>query len=241
MNIWLVTFVSITVILAAFVQTTSGFAFALIALELWPLVLPVAAATHLLMLSGFLVLTIVTVQHRSHINYRLVILPSIVAAAGNALGLYLVDTVPETLMIRVLGGLLIILAFTLIFSGERLRFRPTVVNASAAGAVSGVMNGMFNIPGPPMVLYYSTVTDSKEEYIATIQFFFWIALVQRIILVFLTSTISREVWLLTPFAIAGSMIGMLLGFRVFRSLSTIQVRQAVFGLMIVTGLVYLVR
>ena len=241
MNGWIIAFVTVSVILASFVHTTSGFAFALITMTLWPLLLPIADATHLLMFSSFLVISIVTFQFRRFIILRLVIAPSVVAVAGNAAGVYLVGNMPEALLIRVLGVLLIILALTLFLTGDRFRVKPTTTSASVAGGIAGVMNGMFNIPGPPIVLYYSAATQTKEEYIATTQFFFWIALVQRMVLVLVSTPISREVFILAPFAVSGSILGMVLGFRVFRGLSGNRVRHMVFGLMMVSGMLYLVR
>ena len=240
-NGWIIVFVSGTVVLASFVHTTSGFAFALITMALWPMLLPIADATHLLMFSSFLVISIVTFQFRRHIDLRLVVVPSVVAVVGNAVGVFLVGNVPEALLIRVLGALLIVLAMTLFLTGDRFRVEPTAASASVAGGISGIMNGMFNIPGPPIVLYYSAATRTKEEYIATTQFFFWIALVQRMVLVLISTPISREVFILAPFTIAGSILGMVLGFRVFRGLSGTRVRQTVFALMMVSGLLYLVR
>lgn len=241
MNGWIIVFVTGTVVLASFVQTTSGFAFALITMALWPMLLPIADATHLLMFSSFLVITIVTFRFRRSINLRLVIVPSLVAVVGNAAGVYLVSNAPEALMIRVLGALLIVLAVTLFLTGDRFRIKATTTSASVAGGISGIMNGMFNIPGPPIVLYYSAAIRAKEEYIATTQFFFWIALVQRMVLVLISTPVSREVSILAPYAIAGSVVGMVLGFRVFRGMSGTRVRQAVFVLMMVSGVLYLVR
>lgn len=236
---WIVFFVFLTAILASFVQTTSGFAFALITMALWPTVLTIPDSTHLLMFSSFLVISIMTFRLRHQINFHLVIVPSIVAIAGNAAGVHLVGSAPEALLIKILGAVLIVLAVSLMIAGNRFRIKATVGTASISGLVSGMMNGMFNIPGPPIVLYYSAATRTKEEYIATAQFFFWIALLQRVILVLLSTSLSTDVLITFPFAITGSVIGMVLGFRVFRGLRQERVKQAVYALMIISGVFYL--
>jgi len=75
-----------------------------------------------------------------------------------------------------LGGLLLILSLyymTMNLRSITIKSIPVYVMVVFA-IISGFFNGMFGIGGPLMALYFLTISDSKENYLASIQTFFLI-------------------------------------------------------------------
>lgn len=238
---WLGVFLFLTVVVAAFIQTAAGFAFAITTMSLWPLVLSVPDATQLVMFGAFLVIAYVAFKYRRHINFRIALVPIVLAMAGNTIGVHFLLSLDNSVMVKILGAVLILLAIFLLAFGDRVRLTPSVLSASVAGTVSGLMSGLFNIPGPPMVLYYSVVARTKEEYIGTLQFFFIVTLTYKMILMLVRRGMPGPVLTYTPVVVGGSILGMAIGLKVFRSLSATRIRQLVLALMVISGVWYLIR
>lgn len=52
--------------------------------------------------------------------------------------------------------------------GKIFKSKPAQITI---GSISGVMGGMFAMPGPPLVLYCVSTLEDKREYVTTLQAF----------------------------------------------------------------------
>jgi len=82
------------------------------------------------------------------------------------------------------------------------------------GIVSGLMGGLFNMSGPPLVFYFKSIGFTKAEFRASLLGIFFIMsfvrLVTYISFGFYTTTTLNTVVILMPFALVGMVLGMIL-------------------------------
>lgn len=89
-------------------------------------------------------------------------------------GAWLLATVSPELVRWTISA--VVLSFVAILGlGWRYRGRPTVVTTASAGAVSGVLNGVAGLAGPPVIFYYLAGPDPAPRMRASfIVFFAWV-------------------------------------------------------------------
>lgn len=238
---WFDIFIFVTMMAGSFVQTTTGFGCAIIIMSMWPMLLPVPEATQLLLFGSLVQSGFVAFKFRRNINYRIATVPLILALAGTYLGLTLLLSIDNTTAVRVIGVMLMALAVYFLAFSKHIRIPENLWTSSAAGAASGVLSGFFNIAGPPIVLYYSAAAKDKEEYTGTVQFLFAVMIAFKMVFLGVKRGLSEMVLTHTPFVIAGSIIGMVMGLKLFNRLSTSAIKKMVYILMIAAGVWYIVR
>ena len=103
------------------------------------------------------------------------------------------------------------------------------------GVISGVMGGMFAMPGPPVVLYSIRVIEEKRQYIATLQAF---SVVFNVFYTFFRARVgcfSDNTLLYWSIGLFGLFIGTLLGARCFEYISRETLKRIVYLMMMVSG------
>ena len=155
--------------LSALLQTATGFGSAIIMMALFPLFIPADCAVMLSLIFGGLMSAGLLLAYRSSLDLRLFLLPGLFAALGAVAGLFLGAMAAPAVYLRLLGILLFLLSIWFLFLSKRVRIPATPVTGSVVGIVSGVLGAMFSIAGPPLVLYYTAVTDDKGTYMSALQ------------------------------------------------------------------------
>ncbi len=120
------------------------------------------------------------IKYRKYINFRKAIFPTILYTFLSAVAIRFSAGLDQALMKRALGGFLILLSLYYLFvkrDGSKKLSLPVSILFTA---VSGACDGLFSIGSPLMVIYYLSQTDSKEEYLGTIQFLFMTCLIYNL-------------------------------------------------------------
>lgn len=173
---------------------------------------------------------------RSRIQWKLAI-PTVLASLITVpLAVRWVTAVPEDLVRTVLGVVLILLSIYFLFFAGRIKFRPSVSGGLAAGAVSGVLGGMFSMGGPPIVLYLVQALGDKTAYIATMQAHFSIINIYTAGTRALNGIITAKVLAWFAVAVVGSMVGNHIGGKLFDRMDSAKIKKLVYLVMIASGL-----
>lgn len=226
----------------AFVQRVTGFGMGIFAMLFLPYFLPShsVAVTVMGMISAMGSLYN-AVRHRKHIRLK-TMLPLLCAAmAVIPLAVHLSASLPQSVIKRLMGVVLVVLSVYFLFFSKRIHLKPTVRNGIAAGLVAGLLNGLFNTGGPPAVLYLIHATADNASYFATIQAFF------ATINVFSTATravngmIDLQTLGLVAVAAVGWLSGNSLGAKVFDRLDAERLRKLIYIGMIVSGVLMVVQ
>lgn len=223
------------------VQSATGFGYAIICMAVWPLVIPFRTASVIESVTAFAMVAYITLRLRRHINWKL-LLPSVVPSVlMSTFGVVSLMTSTETLLRRILGGILCVLAVYFIFFSERIRLRPSLWAGAAAGLLSGYFGGLLNIGGPPMVAYFLSATEDKLEYNATLQCYFCLTTVYIFLMHFLIGNVNGEAVRYGGAALLGLAVGTAAGFAVFQRLSMPILKKCVYAFMTVMGIYLMIH
>ena len=152
----------------AFVQSATGFGFALIlSPALFAVLEPVEAVTALLVLGLALNLLVLFERGRpEHVDWR-GLLPVLVAAIpGLALGAVALTQLSKEVLQVAVGVAVILAAAWQLRRHERPRLAPAA--AWAAGFASGVLTTSITVSGPPVVLWLEARRVRADEFRATL-------------------------------------------------------------------------
>ena len=225
----------------AFIQRVTGFGMGIFAMLFLPYFLPHGTAVSVMGLVGCLGAVWNTLRYRKQIRLKLMLPLACAAMAVIPLAVWLSAALPQSVIRRLLGVVLVGLSVYFLFFSRKVRLKPTVPNGIAAGVLSGMLNGMFNTGGPPAVLYLIHAEADNAVYFATIQAFF------AVTNVFTTGTraaggmLTVPILLLSAAAAVGWWIGNTLGTGVFQRLDGDRLRKIIYIGMILSGVLMIVQ
>jgi uncharacterized membrane protein YfcA len=225
---------------AAFVQGLTGFGFGLIAMAFLPLVLKFSETTLLVAVLGLALNVITFWQYRKEYDWRQGWQLILGAALGCPLGTYLLTTLDERLMIRLLGGLITVFSLReLFFVGNLERGLPNWA-ALPLGALSGLFGSAFNIGGPPAIVYVYSQPWSHSARLALLQVMFLEIGVLRLGLTAAVGPMNRDTlasaaWLFIPLIAA-----VLFGHWVLSRITPGRLKRPVWIFLLVMGVKYVI-
>ena len=232
-------FVFILTIIASFIQRVSGFGFGIFVMMFFPFFLPSYGES--VMLSGLLAgstALMIAVRNWRYIRWDLmgrVVLFNVVASY---LATEYLSTLSNDTMKQWLGVVLILIALYFLFGEGKLgRMFKSKLAQVTIGSISGVMGGMFAMPGPPLVLYTISTIDDKREYVTTLQAFSVVMNLCYTFFRFNAGFYSEDTWLWWLVGLAGVVIGASVGGRCFEYISNRTLKYIVYVMMIVSGVV----
>lgn len=227
--------VAVIVFLAAFLQTLSGFGFALIVMPLITIVLGLRTAAPLVALAGLTLYTINLIRYRQAVNIREVLRLGAASALGIPVGIWALVNVDESVVRSLLG--LILIAYAVYALARpvmpRLRSHRWVY---PAGFVAGCLGGAYNTPGPPVIVYGSLRQWPKDEFRAVLQAFFLFNAVLIVTSHYLAHHLTTTVLTFYLHAVPTLVLGVLAGSRVDRRVNKGRFRTLVTVMILILGM-----
>jgi uncharacterized protein len=226
----------IIILIASMIQGATGFGFAILAMPLLVLILPVKMATLIVLILAFILAFMVFYQLKEHVNIKIIKFVIVGALAGRLVGMFFLENLNNNVLEIILGISLILLSLYLKINKENIEITPSKKNGIISGFLSGILGGMFNISGPPLVIFYLATAVNKKEYQASLQLTFVLTLLYSILLHSIYGNINLEVFkFIIPSVIAVS-IGTYLGLNIFKKIDLERLYSIIICLMIVMGL-----
>lgn len=225
---------------AAFIQRTTGFGFGIFIMTILPHLLPsYGEATALSGLLAMVTSAIIVCRTYRYIVWRnlLPILSVFIVFSIVAIE-FLSIMRSETLHI-ILGITLILAAVYFWFFSGRIKVKPNIATQASLGTLSGFMGGFFGMQGPPAVLYFLSVSDTKEKYIALAQSYFLIGNLMMTIYrshAGFVSPIVIHSWLL---CIPAVLLGTWIGAKVYQRIPLPLLRKIVYVYIAISGVIAL--
>ncbi len=227
------------VFLAALLQTTSGFGFALMAMPLVALVIGVKAAAPLVALVGLTLYAVNLARYRRGFDWRVVLPLAVAAALGVPLGVWALGNLDEDLIKRVLAVVLIAYALYGAWRPQTAPLRSSLW-AWPAGFLAGVLGGAFNTPGPPVIVYGNLKQWPRNLFRSTLQALFLfsssLVIVSHVAAGNLNTATITTYLLLLP----ALLLGVWAGAHVDRHISNEHFRVLVLALIFATGVLLLI-
>lgn len=231
----------ITVLCAAFLQSTIGFGFSIIAMLVMPRLFPYSEAVTLCMSITVLNTTILSVRNRKHIKWRIalpLLIPSLIISAIFTIWSVKMET---KVMDVILGITLILLSIYFCAFSNKIKVNPKPSTGMLMGSIAGIGNGFFGIGGPPAALYLMPAVDDKESYLATIQTYFAISNYMNLILRVSMGYYKMEFIPLTVLGWVGAVTGMALGVQVFKRMDLSFLKKFVYVFVGLNGLYTIIK
>ena len=226
-------------IVASFIQRVSGFGFGIFVMMFFPFFLPSYGES--VMLSGLLAgstALMISVKNWKFIRWRMMWIVTFFNVLFSFVATEYMRSLSNDVLKQCLGVVLTLIALYFLFGEGRMgrifKSKPAQITI---GSVSGVMGGMFAMPGPPVVLYCISTLEDKKEYVATLQAFSVVFNSFYTIFRFNAGFYSENTWLWWIMGIGGAVIGSLLGSRCFELISNQTLKRIVYVMMIVSGMI----
>ena len=236
----LIAFVALACVTGGVVQTLTGFGCGIILMLFFVYAMPILEASGLAMIIGTIVAMTLLYSFRHHVQYRLVIFPAIVNFVAATFGLKVAEAANLVAQKIAFSLCLIALSIYFMYFSDRIRLKGNVLTATVCSILSGFVNGMFGIGGPPMALYYLTVTDSKETYIATTQLYFVLICAYSTITRIIDGIVTTDMFGLIVVGLLGVLGGQMIGIRIIKHVSLDLMKKMVYIFLAVAGIINLV-
>lgn len=166
----------------AMIQGVTGFGSSLTMMTLLPYFMALPQAVAISCVIPLPQMAALVWLYRRALNLRRVIVPSLFYLVGCWLTIRHALSFDPTALKFAFGIFLIIMGIYFLRFSEKAHVKDTIVVMVACSFASGLINGLFGIGGPLMVLYYMAACDSMEEYVANLQCCFFITDIYCLIL-----------------------------------------------------------
>lgn len=232
-------FVLILTIIASFIQRVTGFGFGIFVMMFFPFFLPSYGES--VMLSGLLAGTtafLITISNMHYVRWRMMGIIVLFNVIASFIAIEYMSSLSNETLKRYLGVVLILIALYFLWGKNKSnklflsRWAQGII-----GTISGIMGGMFAMPGPPVVLYCISSIDNKREYVVTLQAFSVIFNIFYTLFRAKVGFYSESTLLWWGAGLIGLMIGTSLGSRCSERISNQRLKQIVYIMMILSGIV----
>ena len=228
------------VFLAGFVSGLAGFGLGLVAMAILPYFLSIKVVTPITTLYAPLVFLAAFIPVRKHIQKKILLLVLIGAAAGVPLGVWGLATLPETIIKRVLGGVILLACSYELIWGRKQVAGIKPIWGLPIGLFAGSLTGAFSTGGPPVMIYMTAQSDSRFAIKATATAYFITTSLYKVPFLWIHRLLTPEVLRMTLLLAPAAALGVTLGMLLFRKLSNVTFRRIVLGLLTLSGLMLVI-
>jgi len=231
-------FGALAILAAAFVKGAVAFGFPLVATPLLALVVGVKTAVAVSIIPN-IAMDSVQLVRRGHALATERRMASLVAFSmvGVWLGTRLLAVLPGHLASQVLGVFVLVFA-AVNASGVVLRVSPAWERwlSPPVGLAAGVLGGLTNVPGTPMVLYFVALGMDKYEFVRAVAFTFVVAKVVQLAAVVWYGLLDLHLLVMSLGFTLVALGGFAVGLRLQDWLPTRVFNRAVVAFLVLIGL-----
>ncbi|XMB66480.1 sulfite exporter TauE/SafE family protein [Mycoplasmatota bacterium zrk1] len=200
----------IIVFIGIFVQGLTGFGSSMMIIPLGIMIIDIKIMVATMIFINLTSNFSLFLNLRKHVNYKRILLLLVGGAIFTYMGSRFLVTLDTNILKKILAGILLVVAIMKIFK-MNLDIRKPDKLFFPVGAVSGLLNGVSGISGPPVLIFLSNLKVSKMEFRATLITYFFFMNIFAALSFASAGLVSMEVIrysaILIPFAIIGGLVG----------------------------------
>lgn len=220
------------VLLAAVLQTSTGYGFSVIGTPFLLLLYPAHTAIQANIILSICISAVMIYKIRKEVDKTLLFRLVKSSFAGLLLGIPVYMYLDIRWLKLFVGVLIVVLTVLLIF---RLTIERSQKGDFVTGGISGVLTMSIGVPGPPLLLYLSGAKMEKTALRSTtLSYYLFIYLASLIAQIVIGGT-DKAAWVLSAYAIVPLFIGVLLGQWLFKWISEKTFRFITFAILLCTG------
>lgn len=231
---------ALVMFLASFVMGLTGFGIALVAMAFLPWLMSPVTAIVVLTIYALVFSLAVIVQLRRDLTLRPLVDLLIGTVAGTPLGVWVLATLPVSALNRLIG-LVLVIVVVLELRGVMPRRLEGRAWGLATGFLAGLLGGAVGTPGPPVIVYATTQGWSPRTMKANTMGFFVVNQGAILIAYWWAGLLTREVATVAAAFAVPALAGVGAGVALFGRLDPVRFRRIIFGLLLVSGLILVVR
>ncbi len=235
------TVVFLAAVLAGVIQTVTGFGSGIFMMLFFPAFFPLLKASALSSSIGLMVTGGVTWRYRRYSKVKLTLLPAVFYVLASSVAISLGTVLPTVLLKKVFGAFLILLAIYFLCVDQTRKMKATIPMAVFCAALSGVVGGLFGISGPPMVVYFLSALDDKEEYLGTLQLFFFFAGIYTLLFRIYSGIYTADLFAYSIIGLSGVFIGMQFGYKIVDRLDKNRMKKIIYVFLGLSGVLNLLK
>ncbi len=225
---------------AAFVQRTTGFGFGIFIMTMLPYLMPsYGEATALSGLLAMVTSLFLVFRYYKSLNWGRLLPILITFLMVSFVAVRVVAQLDKKALQIILGMALIIASVYFWFFSDKVRIKPILPVQVSLGTLSGFMGGFFGMQGPPAVLYFIEVSQTKEQYVALAQTYFLLGNFMMTLYRAHSGFVTPAVWHSWCWALPAVILGTYIGGLAFRFISLQLLRRIVFIYIGVSGIIAL--
>jgi len=233
--------IALITVIGSYVQSVTGFGFGIFAMLFLPNLLLFTEAN---MLSSILSMltsaTVVLVTFRK-INWKNIVFPTIGCVVASFFAVAFVKSQKNETMVLLLGIAMLLLSVYFFFFSSKIKINPTWYAGLIAGAISGIMGGLFSTGGPPAVIYFLQSEEDSDRYLPTVSAYFVLTNFSLIVTKAAAGFVTANVWLSLAVAVVGMVIGSMIGKGTREKIKPAILKKAVYTVMAMGGIVNIVK
>lgn len=161
------------ILLASLIFGITSFGFALVAVPLLNLVIPLQLLVPILAIYGVLINGLVLLPVYKYLNMEGMAYLLGAGLLGIPFGTYLLLIVDESIL-KIGIGIIVIISAAALHTGYRVQIKNEKLGNAIAGFTSGVLNGSLTMSGPPVIIFYSNQQVEKQAFRANLAFYFFL-------------------------------------------------------------------
>lgn len=236
MGVYLILIAAVT-LAASYVQSVTGFGFGIVAMIFLPNLLLYTEANVLSSVLSSVTSALLMISIYRRINWKNLIFPLMGSFSANYFAVTFAKNAKNDLMVLLLGIALFVLSIYFFFYSDKIKIRACWYTGLTAGVISGIMDGLFAIGGPPVVVYYMQSEDETDQYLATISTYFVLSGTVSILLKASAGFITQNVCYGIAVGLIAMLAGSFLGKKTRSKVKPKAIKKAVYAFMAVSGLV----
>ena len=230
--------------IASTVQSAIGFAFALIVVPAYFLLLGTIDGVQVAIILS--VVMSVTLLPKLQLDTPLYILKWLAfgCTVGFPIGLYTYNNINLTILKFLLAVFLIVICIQNglnLFKKNLLKTKHDKITLTITGVLSGILGVVLAMPGPLVMLYLSRTALSRDEIRATMISFFVFIYIAILILQVSIIGIERETWLTSAYLTPAALLGVISGHYISKNINETMFKVLILVILIFTGITMLIN
>ena len=231
--------ITVITLIAGLIQGITGFGSAIVMMMVLPIYYAVIQAAGISNAINVFLNGMMAYRYRKYVNLKKAIQPSVLFLIASTISTYFSKYVNQDLIKKEFGVFLIILSLYFIFFSKKKKTLGVVGSLSCI-IVSGICNGLFGIGGPLMVVYFLNQIHDTEEYLGTIQSFFFVNNIFITGFRFMNGILTFNLIPIILFGMIGVGLGLIIANKIVDKVDDKMIRKITYIMLGISGIINLI-
>ncbi|WP_459481017.1 sulfite exporter TauE/SafE family protein [Clostridium saccharoperbutylacetonicum] len=240
-NISNILFFLATVFIAGFIQGITGFGFGIILMCFIPNLLGYKMSVGVSTVLSLIISLGIIIGLKGRLDLKRISITTMFFIVFQSVGISLLFSFSNEILKISLGITLIFFAILFISTEYgKYKLKSNKVNSAIVGGMSGLAGGMLGIGGPPVVFYYHSIFEDKNDYNKNMQVTFVIVNIILLVLHIRRGNITIETLEYSSLALIVLFISTWIGLKVFKRISKSLLTKITIVFLLIAGIMKLV-